>query len=192
MDGERDKILKMLEEGTISAEEAEELLTVIEDDYDDPPAVDTSYDGPDMSQFRSYWRRPFTISMLVLLVSGSGLWQIRRSTGLPSLLRRFLFWPVTILAALTAAITYLSKDGPWLHMRIRSADGDRIAISLPFPLHLMRGALRVATEQASNEDMREKLDAAAAFLEAIETADISDPVTIDVRDEGDNVQIFLG
>jgi hypothetical protein len=130
--------------------------------------------------------------MLALLVSGSGLLQTRRSTGLPGLLRRFLFWPVTILAALTALITYLSKDGPWLHMRIRSADGDRIAISLPFPIHLLRGALRMATTQVPNEDAQEKLDAAVTFLEAVETADISDPVTIDVRDEGDNIQIFLG
>ena len=147
MDGERDKILKMLEEGTISAEEAEELLAAIEGDYDDPAAVDTVYEGPDMSQFRSYWRRPFTIAAVVLLVSGSGLLGTRGSRGLAGLLRRLLFWPVTLLAALTAVITYLSKDGPWLHMRIRSADGERIAISLPFPLHLLRGALRIATTQ---------------------------------------------
>jgi hypothetical protein len=190
MNGERDKILKMLEEGTISAGEAEELLAAIEGD-DDPAAVETSYEGPDISQFRSYWQRPFTVATLVLLVSGSGLLGTRGSTGLPGVLRRLLFWPVTVLAALTAVITYLSKDGPWLHMRIRSADGDRIAINLPFPLHLLRGALRIATTQAPNKEAREKLDAAATFLEAVETADIGDPITIDVRDEGDNVQIFL-
>ena len=47
MDGERDKILKMLEEGTISAEEAEELLAAI----DDSTAVEASYEELEPPQF---------------------------------------------------------------------------------------------------------------------------------------------
>ena len=188
MDGERDKILKMLEEGTISAEEAEELLAAI----DDSTAVEASYEEPDPPQFHPNWQAPFAVSLFVFLLGGSGLLRTRGATGVPRLLSRLFFWPVTILAGLTAVITYLSKDGPWLHLRVKSSDGDRFALSLPFPLHLLRGGLRLATTQAEDEETRSKIDAAADFLEAVETADITDPVTIDIQDEGDSVQIFLG
>ena len=191
MNGEKDKILKMLEEGTITAEEAEELLGAVEED-EEPATISESYDGSNTPQFRSNWQQPFTISMLVLAASGFGLLKTGRSKGLIRLVGRILFLPATIVAALAAVVLYLSKDGPWLHMRIRSSDGDRFSFSLPFPLHILRGGLRLATSQAPDEETREKLDAAAEFLEAVESADISDPVTIDIQDEGDSIQIFLG
>jgi hypothetical protein len=189
---ESDKILGMLEEGTITAEEAQELLDAVEEAPPELDDLDTAVAGPDMDQIRAAWRVPFNISLIVMAISGSLIWRTRRAAGIARLFGRLLLFPVTLIAGLTAVILYLSKDGPWLHMRLRSDDGDRFALSLPFPLHLARGGLRLAQSQVPDEETREKLDAAAEFLEAVETSDLQDPLTIDVREDGDSVQIFIG
>lgn len=193
MKSESDKILSMLEEGTITAEEAQELLNAVEDTPSAPASLNTadSY-RPDMDKFRSAWRLPFNISLIVMAISGSLLWRTRRAAGIARLLPRLLFLPVTLLAGISALFIYVSKDGPWLHLRVQEESGSRFAISLPFPLHLVRGTLRLAQSQVPDQETREKLDAAAEFLEAVETSDLQDPLTIDVRENGETVQIYLG
>jgi len=189
---ESDKILSMLEEGTISAEEAQELLDAVEDSPPPPYAMDPDSSRPDMDQVRSAWRVPFNISVIVTAISGSLLWRSRRASGLAKPLLRLFLLPVTIVAGIAALFIYISKDGPWLHLRVQEESGSRFAMSLPFPLHLLRGALRFAQSQVADQDAQEKIDAAADFLEAVETADIQDPLTIDVRENGESVQIYLG
>ena len=192
MKSENDKILGMLEEGTITAEEAQELLDAVEEAPPVQDDLDTADSRPDMYQIRSAWRVPFNISLIVMAISGSLIWRTRRAAGIAGLFRLLLLLPVTLIAGLSAVILYFSKDGPWLHMRVRSDDGDRFAISLPFPLHLARGGLRLAQSQVPDQEMREKIDAAADFLEAVETSDLQDPLTIDIREDGESVQFFIG
>jgi hypothetical protein len=191
---ESDKILSMLEEGTITAEEAQELLDAVEvEDSAPPPAgIESAGPPPDMDAIKSAWRVPFNISLIVMAISGSLLWRTRRAAGAAGLIRSLLILPATILAALSAIFIYVSKDGPWLHLRVQENSGSRFAISLPFPLHLVRGGLRLAQSQVPDQEAREKIDAAAEFLEAVESSDLQDPLTIDVRENGESVQIYLG
>jgi hypothetical protein len=191
MKSESDKILSMLEEGTISASEAEEMLAALEDTASSstPDPLDTA---PDMARIRAGWRTPFNISLLVTAAGGSLLWRKRRASGFGKLFRDLILLPITILGALTAALYYFAKDGPWFHIRLRSAQGERFSFSLPFPLNLMRGALEFARTQADEEEVAEKLDMAAEFLREVEASDFRDPLTIDLKDEGDSVQIYLG
>ena len=189
---ESDKILSMLEEGSITAEEAEELLAAVEDSPPPPAGIESSDPPPDMDAIRSAWRIPFNISLILMAISGSLLFRTRKAAGLAGLLRRLFFWPVTILSGLVAILVYFSKDGPWLHVRVREDDGSRFAISLPFPLHLIRGGLRIAQSQVPDPEVREKLDVAAEFLEAVETSDLQDPLTVDVRENGESVQVYIG
>jgi len=192
MHSEHEKILHMVEQGTITAEEAQELLDAMEDYEDESGIDDLVYDVPEAFGSRQIWRRPFGISMVVATIGGSLLLRTRRATGLFTWFRGVVLLPLTLVAMLVAVVTYLSKDGPWLHVRVRSAERERISLSLPFPLHLIRGGLRMARSQISDNEIGEKMDAAAEFLEAVETSDLRDPLTIDVMDEGNNVQIFLG
>lgn len=188
MNGEQDKILSMLEEGTISAEEAQELLAAVEGPEDDAGPefeVARATDAPDMSRFRDAWRVPFTISLAALALSGAGLLRARRGW-------RLLLAPVTLLAAVATVISYLSKDAPWLHVRVRSADGDRVNVSLPLPLPLLRAGLAIARQNAVNDEARQQLDMAEEFLAAMDQGQTPDPLVIDVNDEGDSVQVYLG
>ena len=192
MKSESDKILGMLEEGTITDEEAQELLDAVEDSTPPPAGIESAGPPPDMDAVRSAWRIPFNISLIVMAISGSLLWRTRRAAGIARPFLRLLLLPVTLLAGLSAVILYLSKDGPWLHLRVREESGSRFAISLPFPLHLIRGGLRLAQSQIPDPEIQEKLDAAAEFLEAVETSDLQDPLTVDVRENGESVQIYIG
>jgi len=96
------------------------------------------------------------------------------------------------MAAAAVLITYLSKDGPWLHIRVRSTDGEGVTINLPFPLHILRSGLQTVRGKISDDQIGEKIDIASEFIEALQTSDFHDPISIDVMDEGNNVQIFLG
>ena len=191
MSNERDKILAMVEEGTISAEEANELLEAIEETRDQAPAATPDFNWPDMPRRGESWRRPFNLSLLGSIFGSILLLSTRKSTGFWGFMHRFILWPLTLTAVLIAIITYFTKDSPWLHVRIISDDKEEFTISLPFPASALQTALRIAREQAPNEDVREKIDAAAEILAEMDTGDLKDPVVIDISDEGDSVQVYL-
>jgi hypothetical protein len=190
MSSERDKILAMVEEGTISAEEANELLEAVEQKENKTPQG-PDFSWPDMPQRGQAWQRPFNISLLGAVTGGLLLLITRKASGFWSFIRLFVLWPLTLTAALIALITYFTKDSPWIHLRVKTHDGQDFAVSLPFPAEGLQKALRFAREQATDENVREKIDAAAEILAEMDTGDLKDPVVIDISDEGDSVQVFL-
>ncbi len=192
MNGEQDKILHMLEEGTISTEEAQTLLDAIEDSRDNDNNTFWSREVEGYIPSRDYWRRPFGIFLISATFWGSLVIRTRKTTGFFSLFRKALLFPLAFGSALGAGIIYLSKDSPWLHLRIRSAEEEKLSLSLPFPLNILRGGLQFISSQIEDEEAGEKIDAATEFLEAVEMADYQNPVSIDIEEEGNNIQIFLG
>jgi len=192
MQSEHEKILHMVEEGTITAEEAQELLEAMEDQGFDSGTFDEDFDLPESLDSKKNWQRPFSISMVTAAIGGSLWLRTRRKSGPFSLISTVILLPLTFFAVLFAIVTYIAKDGPWLHIRVRSGEGDRISLSLPFPLNVLRGGLRMARSQIDDDEIGDKVDAVADLLEALETADPRDPVSIDVMDNGDSIQIYLG
>lgn len=190
LNGERDKILSMLEEGTISASEADSLLNAVGDEAASatPDASTESYEPPDFSSYRANWRKPFNVSLAVLSVSGFALIRAGRRGSWT----RFFLWPVAIAALLATYISYRSRTAPWLHMRIQEKGGSRININLPIPLSLLRRGVELGRTYASDDRTREQLEMAAEFLDAMDPANMPDPLVIDVADDDDTVQIFLG
>lgn len=192
MQPEQEKIMRMVEEGTISAEEAKELLDAIEQDFDEMRSDGEHFELGDELNSKEMWRRPFGLFMVISSIGGALLIRTRRSSGLASLMRGILLFPLTFISAFAAVLIYLSKDSPWLHIRVRSADQEKVTISLPFPLNIVRGGLQFISSQISDEEIGEKMDAATEFLEAVENTSLTDPVTIDIAEGGDSVQLFLG
>lgn len=191
MSSERDKILAMVEEGTISAEEANELLEAIAETENQAPAAAPDFSWPDMPQRGQSWQRPFNAALLGSIFGSFLLLGTRKSSGLVGFIHTFILWPLTIFAGLVAVITYFTKDSPWLHVRILSDGREEFTVSVPFPAQALMKALSVAREQAPNDEVREKIDAAAEILAEMDTGDLKDPVVIDISDEGDSVQVFL-
>ena len=194
MSDEREKILAMVEEGTISAEEANELLEAIEDTEETPVQQSDSlvdFSWPEMPARGESWQRPFNLALFGTISGATLLLATRKSSGILRLIHTFIFWPLTIFAAIVAVVTFFSKDSPWLHVRVQSKDNPEFTISLPFPAEALQKALSVARSRAPNVDVQEKIDTAAEILAEMDTDDLKDPLVIDISDEGDSVQVYL-
>lgn len=192
MKSEEEKILSMVEEGAISADEAQELLNAIEEQQYAAWQPGEADAPPDMNYYRAHWQRPFGAALVTTGISASLLLRTRKAGLFGRLFRLLVLWPVTIIGGLVTIITYLSKDAPWLHVRVRPEDGPKINISLPLPLQVARMGIEIARSNAPTPEVNEQLEAVSEFLSTIEDEGISDPLTIDVADDGTQVQVFIG
>lgn len=201
-----DQILKMVEEGTITAEEADRLLAALGPEQSmEAGASDLVVTGspssgpaasagrpPDYSRFRRYWRIPFIIAAGSLFLSGLGLAFMYQAEEGVATLGFMCIWSIFLLAFLATILILLARRAPWLHVRIQEKDGRRFAISMPLPMRLASWVLNfvryfVPQEQAMH------VDAAAAFVNAMQENPGQEPIVIDVDDDdGDKVEIYIG
>jgi hypothetical protein len=207
---EKLNILQMLQEDKISVDEASQLLEAVVSaergqgtsersattpggDAATPPVP------PDLGRFRRLSYLPLVVSLVILILSGWGAYVLflRRqrtiSLGLVALAVVFL------AAFLATALSAWATTVPWLHVRIQSAPGKggdktRIAISLPVPLTLAGWGLRIANRFV-DEDTVGRLDAAAMLLRTMRH-DLgkagAEPIAVDVNDEDERVQVYIG
>ncbi len=197
-------VLQQLQAGQLSAEEANVLLAAQEGG--DPGAaaaegeepvtgeVMLPHAPPDMERLRRFWQVPFVIGLGSLVLSG--LW-MSASYGSPGFLGTLSFicgWSVFMLAVLTVGVAFWSRSARWVHLRVAEKDGHHFAISLPAPLGLLTWGVQVARPFVKGETAQQ-MEAAAAFIQAMqkemEQPD-SEPLFIDVNDEGDQVQVYFG
>ncbi len=206
MSDAQDQILKMLEEGKITAEEADKLLTAIGPEQrvgqvagetvvralpeDSPGAANVR--PPDYGRYRGLWRAPFIIAAGSLLLSGVGLAFMYQAEEGVATLGFLCVWSIFLLAFLATILLLLARRAPWLHLRVQEQDGQRFAISLPLPLglaHWIIGIVRafVPEKQAGH------LETADAFVTAMRDDPNREPIIVDVDDDdGDKVEIYIG
>jgi hypothetical protein len=213
---EKLRILQMLREGAISVDEASMLLEAVagtdpsDGDADQDTASSTGgaktpVDLPDVGRFRRLVYIPFIVSILVLILSGWGTYALfHRAQGRVTL-GFVLLVILAVLAFLAAALALWATTVPWLHVRIRGApdggsQGTRIAFSLPLPLTLAGWGLRLAYRYRTrfarlDQETADRLDAAAALLAAMRQ-DLgrqgAEPISIDVSDKEERVQVYIG
>ena len=149
------------------------------------------FSWPDMPQHGQSWRKPFNLALLGSIIGGMLLLITRKSSGFLGFLHKFILWPLTLTAVLSAVIAFFTKDSPWLHVRVQTEDSPDFSISLPFPAQALNKALNVARSRAPNADVQEKIDAAAEILAEMDTSNLKDPLVINISDEGDSVQVYL-
>ena len=198
----RQQVLQMLQDGKLTAVEAQELLQALE------PAVITEetqeaiegeivtpVEPPDMDRFRRFWQYPFFISLAVLIGVGLGLRSMyQASEGAIT----FWFICVLLLFILTFTVTalaFMSRSAPWVHVRVKEKGGRRIAISLPLPMGLAQWGINIARNFVPDTEQR-NLDMAADFIRSARhdlKGPNTEPLMINVDDEdGDQVQVFIG
>ncbi len=74
---------------------------------------------------------------------------------------------------------------------MQDSDGSRFRISLPLSTRLMRWGMQTGREYA-DEQALEYIEMVDAMLTAWEEDPNQDPMIIDVNDDGDQVQVFIG
>lgn len=207
MEDERRRVLQMLQDGVITADQAMELLRAFdEDDAMEATAVseverETAEDmlaaepPPDMNRYRRFWKYPFFICLAFLALFGLWLRSIYQASEGAITFGFICVWSFFMLALVATLLALLSRQAAWLHVRVKEKEGRRIAISLPLPLGLAAWGIKVA-HGFVDEETRAKLAMADQFLEAAK-AEMqqpgAQPLFIDVDDDdGDQVQVYIG
>lgn len=183
MSRERDSVLKMIEDGTISAAEATELLGAMKNEK----AVANSNQVAALAPGNPPWEAPFVAGVVL---SGFGLLGLMRKRR-GNIFSRVGAW-ITLLLGLGAAVVgFWSRNAPWLHIDVQEKDGHKIHISLPLLLPLARAAINMARGFA-DAATAEQLDTAAAFIESLESGEQSEPMSVEVEDgNGGQVLIYV-
>jgi hypothetical protein len=147
------KVLQMIQDGIISAEEAEELLRAL--DHDDRPTPEpepagqsgpapaakpeTTRSGPP-DWWEGTWVYLLAAGVALTALAAAFTIPIAQGHSNPGWLACTL--PLMAFGALLAGLTWCSRTAPWLHVLVRE-ENQRISISLPVPLQVAAWALRL-------------------------------------------------
>ena len=197
----RQQVLQMLEDGKLTAEQAQELLQALEPAGGEAPqeAVEgeivAPVEPPDMDRFRRFWQYPFFITLAVLIVVGLGLRSLYQASDGVLTFWLFCVSSLFVLTFIMTALAFMSRSAPWVHVRIKEKQGRKIAISLPLPMGLAQWGINIARNFVPDAKQA-NLDMAAEFIRSARhdlRGPDTEPLMINVDDEdGDQVQVFIG
>jgi hypothetical protein len=211
---ERRKILQMVQDGKISAEQAASLMRALDEDPEptdpDVEIIDTgaSYENttdssserfyaPEFDEIKRRARRfamiPLWIGVAITVLSAWGIYSVRQSSGL-NFWFFFLMIPL-LMGVLLIGLGAGGQTSKWLYVNVdrRNAhDGPRnITLGFPLPLGLTAWFLR--TFGHSIRGMRNtNVDEIIQILDA--TGKSGAPLIINANDkeDGEHVQVYIG
>ena len=207
---ERRKILQMVADGKISAEEAATLMRALEEEAEalsvEPELIEVGpgfggeqSEAPELDEVRRRAGR-FSgaflwIGILFTVFSAWAMFGIQQNAGL-----NFWFYCMTMpfmLGIILIALGAKSKTSRWLYVNVdrsqsKDNDGPRY-ISLAFPLPLSFVSWFIRTFGSRIENLKDKNVAAVADV-IMMAKDMTEPlvVHVDDDDDGTKVQVFIG
>jgi hypothetical protein len=186
----------MIESGTLTAAEGENLLDALEAAPVDttptlPEVIPAAPAPPPAGPPRSWqliWVYP-AIGGLVLL-AGMGILTASLVRGGQALGWLACTLPLMLLGTLVAVLAWWSRTARWLHLSVRGKENN-IRISLPLPLRLTAWILRFVRPWIPQ--LRDT--AVDEVIFALAEVDISEgPLSVEVDDEeeGEEVRVYIG
>ena len=207
---ERKKILQMVQDGKISAEQAASLMHALAADSDPDDATAESEvfeaetgsrfetnDAPEFEEVKSRARRfamiPLWIGVFIAVLSAWGIYAVQQSAGVN-------FWFFCLLVPLLFGVLLIAlgaggEGSKWLYVNVdrRHAQDwpQNITLGFPLPLGLTAWFLRTfgqyihGMEKTNVDDIIQILDA---------TGKSGSPLIINANDSGDgeHVQVYIG
>ena len=153
---ERLKILEMIDQGVISAEEGFNLLQALEGEQESPPGIsetpprESSPDDPplvpdhqDIDRWKRFWFIPLWIGVGITTISTGLMYWAWRASGFGIWFA--CTWVPFLLGVMVLALAWGSQTSPWLHVRVQQKSGEspeKIAISFPIPIRISAWVLR--------------------------------------------------
>lgn len=204
------KILDMIEQGQITAEEGLRLIKAM--GQDEKPALDTvdetvnagtgeevlepsGFRIPEeeqrrMNRLKRWWVLPFGIGLLITVLGAIWMYSGYMAAGFGW--GFWLAWIPFLLGVFIVAISFQSSRSVWLHVRVKQAPGEkpeRIAISFPLPLTLSKWVLSSFGHRIPG--VRDQpVDNISEILENISP---DEPFYVHVEeDDGEEVEVFIG
>jgi len=197
---ERRKILQMVEEGRISAEEAASLMRALDEDSAEAEieVFETGTGaGDEFEEVKSRARRfamiPLWIGVFVAVLSAWGIYTIQQSAGV-----NFWFFCLMFPLLLGVLLIVLGAGGPgskWLYVNVdrRQAHDwpQNITLGFPLPLGLTAWFLRNFGHNIRGMG-KTNVDEIIQVLDA--TGKSGAPFIVNVNDDedGEHVQVYIG
>jgi hypothetical protein len=200
MDDERMKILKRVEAGEISAQEAVRLLNELgqaPSSAPEPepqviePELESSASAPPLETPRSlsqFWVYPLYAGVGIVVLGALLLYAVYgASAGWGWAL---CGWPIFAAGVLVVASAWWLRTARWIHVRVRGKEN--VTISIPLPLRLTAWAFKIArpfVPQFKDTGVDEVIMSLGDTL-----GQDGQPIYVDVHDEdeGEHVQIYIG
>lgn len=201
------KILDMVEEGTISAEEGLRLINAMEGTKKEeaaepeptaaevvPPGEAPAQISPEerrrMARLKRWWVLPFGIGLLITALGAIWMFSGYQAKGFGW--GFWLSWIPFLLGIFLVAVSFQTSRSLWLHVRIKQRPGQsppRIAISLPMPVGLTRWFLRNFGGRIPGLKDQPYGDIA----DILENLSSEEPFYVHVQeDDGEEVEVFIG
>jgi hypothetical protein len=205
---ERRKILQMVQDGKISAEQAASLMRAIEADADPSeadveviePGPGFSSETPDAPEFEAIKARarrfamiPLWIGVALTVLSAWAIYSVQQSSGM-NFWFFFLMIPL-LIGVLFIALGASGQSSRWLYVNVdrRNAhDGPRnITLGFPLPLGLTAWFLRTFGHNIRGMK-NTNVDEIIQLLDA--TGKSGAPLIINANDkeDGEHVQVYIG
>ena len=190
MSHERLAILKRVETGEISTEDALQLIDPLnetEQTYDRQVEQEAEIAPANLPSQESWWLVP-TAAGAVVMAIGTPL------VALGLTRRVSVFWSLCcgwlpFLAGLAfLAIGVWSRSARWLHLRIKNARSGRTTIALSFPLPLTLAAWIMRVVRPFVPQLNEI--AVEEMVYALRDSN-DQPITLEVQDDNDDEQVFI-
>lgn len=201
---EQRQVLKMVEEGKISADEAMKLIKALEaaSGEDDIEVIETQADpdqgrgsAPEFEEVKARARRfaliPLGIGVVFTVLASYWLYLLVQNAN-------YGFWFVCawfplLLGVFLLALSGGGLNGRWLYLNVDQEPGERpqhITLGFPIPVGLLGWLLRNFGHYVRGMDRRRVDD----ILTLLATTDAHDPliVNVDEGERGERVQVYIG
>jgi hypothetical protein len=195
-------ILNQIESGEISSEEGIRLLQgdqvdigIVQPtsksekaDSEFPKETPPNVTGEEMKKWKRWWSYPLYFGIGLTMLAAYWLNSAYQNSGYGFWF--FCSWLPLIIGIILMAISWHSRTGTWLHVRVNSKH-QRIAISIPAPLSLAAFIFR-HFGQFIPYMVDTSLDEVIIALK--DTAESGNPfyVHVDEGEDGEQVEVFIG
>jgi SHOCT-like protein len=207
-DSERQQILKMIEDGRITAEEGLKLMKALEEEPAEEiapavePAPETgpgSEPEPDphpefaakVNRFRSLWTIPLWIGVIITVGGAALMYTALNRTGMGFWF--FCSWLPFLIGVAFIALAVGSRTARWLYLNVKQKPGEtpqRIILAFPLPLGLITWVMNTFGHNIPNEVRGKSKDIVDLVFNNLSS---DEPLFVDVKEEdGEHVQVYIG
>ena len=194
MEPEQREVLRLLEEGKLTAEEAQELLSAMETAGEDEALpVEVVPDAPPPAEARPDRKRSHHWLYIALFGLGWTLVGVALTLWLQGTFWLILAVPFLLLGILVGLLGVWSRGAPWFSLRITESRTGRKKIGFDFPLPLGMAAWGVRVARPFVPQFRDT--AIDELILAMREGTTGDEILlVDVVDDedGERVQVRLG
>ncbi len=213
MENSERKILDMVEQGQITADEGLRLMNAMGKGTADPQpepqaaygeAVDEtsrpvgSYashisleEVARMNRLKNWWLLPFSIGLIILFLGAIWMYAGYRDAGFG--FGFWIAWVPFLLGIFIVAVSVRTSKSVWLHLKVKQATGEKpeqINLSLPLPLNLAKWFFTAFGEKITGLDNKGIGD----IPSILENLSPEEPFYVHVNDDddGEEVEIYIG